>query len=185
MHTNTVEQDIMTQCESYCVKFTRTWLIRHGFTTYREIWEDALQCTRIGLLLYLRQHNITKAEDVFSGETSPYWLMFKELYEGIVLTACAPCGIHRARTATKVKYRAVSLGAIENTTLYSEISAEEKVVSYLNAVECWHSLREDQQHLVGMRMDGMKPGAIQHTLKIPKHVYRYRIDRIKERITDE
>lgn len=58
-----------------CIGMAKAWMAKHDFTRTDDIWDDAVQCARLGFLLYLRKNEITKAEDVFREETSLVWIL--------------------------------------------------------------------------------------------------------------
>lgn len=184
MARNFYEDQIMAQLESYCAKTARCWLNDHNFTRTADIWEDAMQCARLGLLLYIRKNRITTAEDVFKGGATPYWSIYHELGNGIIMGACAPCGIHRPSNKTKVKFSPVVLDDIAQDMRFATASSEMIGVSELTVAECLADLRDEDRQIVALRLAGVKPGEIQRRLNIPDHVYRYRMDRIKKRLME-
>ena len=127
------EETILSQYETFCIGFTHKWLRSHNFTHYGNIWEDALQCARLGLLLYIRQQNITTAEDVLTNGHSPYWSMYKQLSIGILQEACAPCGVHRPQNKRDVKFEAVPIDTIFESLQFATCNIEDElpIMSYM------------------------------------------------------
>ena len=173
------EGEILRHYELFCMSFTHKWLRRHNFTNYANIWEDALQCARLGFLLYLRAAKIERAEDVqLYDNKALYWRMYKELSNGVFMEAMAPCGVHRPVTkVTSVKYHAVPLTeAGQNDELSANLDLSSVTVdSFLQR------LHGSERQLVSMRLAGIKPPEIQKQLGLSTATYYRRVKRLRER----
>jgi|GEM_PF-5741180 len=179
------EEQILREFDRLCVGMVKTWMTKHNFTRTADIWDDAMQCARLGFLLYLRKYEITRAEDVFKDGTSPYWLMYKELCNGLIMGVCAPCGIRRTTKTTKLKFGSVSLDDIENDAHYSTASSEAVAVDEMTVAECLADLRDDERQIALMRLEGIKPGEIQRRLAMTSPEYQWKMKRIKKRLRAE
>lgn len=179
------EDRILEEFDRLCIGMARAWMTKHNFTRTADIWDDAVQCARLGFLLYLRKYEIKRAEDVFKDGSSPYWLMYKELCNGLIMGICAPCGIHRTTKTTKLKFGSVSLDDIENDAHYSAASSEAVVVAEMTVTECLADLRDDERQIALMRLEGIKPGEIQRRLAMSSPVYQWKMKRIKKRLRAE
>lgn len=179
------EGEILRQYDRYCMSFTHKWLRSHNFTNYTRIWDDALQCARLGLLLYLRQYNIQRAEDVFTADHTPYWSMYKQLADGVFMKTCVPCGIHRPHgEIVNVRFKSVSLDEVSNDEYLSTMNTD-NALSEMTAAAFIASLQGTDRQLVLMLLDGMKPGQIQKRLSMHPSTYAYRLKRLRRMMTEE
>lgn len=183
MDADVFENGILSQYTPYCAKAARQWLARYHLND--NLLDDAIQCARLGFLLYLRQRNITRAEDVGKNGTSPYWYIHNALCDGIIMKACAPCGIHRPHEKTKVKFTAVphevADSRMEYATRDDERALAEAVVS-----EYMDRLTPDERQMVRMLLDGMKPGEIMKRLGIKSSsCYHYRMVKLRNKWAEE
>lgn len=176
---DTFENDMLNRYENFCMYFAHRWLRRHNIMNYREIWEDALQCARLGFLLYLRRAGITRAEDVtLYNNKVLYWSMYKELSAGILVNAMAPCGIHRPDDKLNdVKYKPVPL----TEALGDERQGYTIDLSTVTVENFLKQLHGSDRQVTIMRMAGMKPGEIRQRLGLPKTTYCRRVKRIQQR----
>lgn len=180
MDTIFFEDEMLRQYDRYCMTFTHKWLRSHNFTDYTRIWDDALQCARLGLLLYLRQYNIQRAEDVFTRDHTPYWSMYKQLSDGVFMKTCAPCGVHRPHgEIAHVRFKSVSLDEASTDDHLTTMNTD-NALSEMTATAFIASLQETDRQLVLMLLDGMKPGQIQKWLGMPPSTYSYRLKRIRK-----
>ena len=176
------ENTILKQYDAYCAKAAHNWLRARNFTRTDDIWEDAYQCARLGFLLYIRDHCITKAEDVFKDGTSPYWYIHRELQRGIIFGARAPCGIRRPGNKLRLNFTPIPYDAIENDSQRS-IRCEDGCLSQIETTAFINTLNEEERQIVTMKLEGMKPREIMQRLGMPRWMYSYKIKQIRRQWT--
>lgn len=174
------EHNILNAFDPYCIATARRWLDRNNFALSPALWEDALQCARLGLLLYIRKNGIERAEDVFRDGRSPYWCIVAELHAGIVMEACAPCGIKRTQKTTHFKATGVQLETVDDDQRYS-ISDEDSRIYIMMAMGFIASLPEDDRRVVELLRLGLKGVEVQKRLGLTVRQYDAAMKRIRRR----
>lgn len=179
MSTFFFEEQILQHFDKYVMKCTHNWLKRHNFRRIDDIWDDALQCARLGLLLYIRKQGITRAEDVFPDGGKLYWSIYNELSKGILMGVAVTGGIYRPSCRMKdTNFKTESLDNFYNDPLFTEDFTDDATLS-VTAKKYITKLRDRERRIIKMKLYGYKASEIMRTLNMEPNQYYAAIERMK------